>query len=392
MRCILLNKNTPIALIEYNTDHNAIVDIYDVYDIKYAPLSIQNANKDKSKSLVKELNNWLKNRGIPSWRKDIEHLLEKLNVSSPEELINKSFALSLSDQYWMKEENDTITWNDINFFTNDFQYKAYLKASFSSDDSENEKIDLHSPNNTTDGMIQKAWIIEDGKRVLIKGSYTHSRQEPINEWLGSNISRRLGFDHCNYDIDVIDNKLVSKCENFVKENQEIITANDVFFTRKQNNHTSDMEHYIKILKRYGIKDARKNVENMFILDFLIMNYDRHMKNYGIIRDVDTLKWIKVAPIFDNGQAMQCDKLINEMNFEDGKGKFFKNTDKKFSNYLQGFKTLQSINITKLDGLTNEYREMLYKYQEYTEISNERIDKLVEGLKTRIDYLNKYINK
>ena len=94
MRCILLNKNKEFALIEYSTEQNIISNLYEIFNIEYAPLSIQNANKDKSKSLLKELNNWLKSRGIPSWRKDIEHLLEKLQVSSPEELINKAFALS----------------------------------------------------------------------------------------------------------------------------------------------------------------------------------------------------------------------------------------------------------------------------------------------------------
>ena len=102
MRCYLMNKNTKIALIEYNTILDGIDKIYEIYDIKYAPLSIENASKDKSKNLLKELNNWFKGIGIPSWRKDIENLLERLEVSSTDELLNKAFALSLSDQYWIK--------------------------------------------------------------------------------------------------------------------------------------------------------------------------------------------------------------------------------------------------------------------------------------------------
>ena len=30
-----------------------------------------------------------------------------------------------------------------------------------------------------------------------------------------------------------------------------------------------------------------------------MNEDRHLNNFGIIRDVISLEWISVAPIFDN---------------------------------------------------------------------------------------------
>lgn len=92
-----MNKNTPILLLEYNTKYNTIEKIYDIYNIEYAPLSVYNANKNISKNLVAEVNKWFRNRGIPSWRKNIEKLLENLNVSTTEELLNKAYALSLSD-------------------------------------------------------------------------------------------------------------------------------------------------------------------------------------------------------------------------------------------------------------------------------------------------------
>lgn len=56
MKFILMNKNTPIALIEYDTNYNEIKKIYENYNIDYAPLSIINAIKDKSKNIVKVMN------------------------------------------------------------------------------------------------------------------------------------------------------------------------------------------------------------------------------------------------------------------------------------------------------------------------------------------------
>ena len=111
MKCILMNKNTSVALIEYNTDYNLIERVYEIYDINYAPLSVFNAFKDKSKNLAKEINNWFRNRGIPSWRKDLERLLQRLDVLTTEELLNKAYALSLSDQYWIKEQKSSVKWN-----------------------------------------------------------------------------------------------------------------------------------------------------------------------------------------------------------------------------------------------------------------------------------------
>ena len=387
MKCILMNKNTPILLLEYNTKYNTIEKIYDIYNIEYAPLSVYNANKNISKNLVAEVNKWFRNRGIPSWRKNIEKLLENLNVSTTEELLNKAYALSLSDQYWIKEQDSQIEWKDINFFENDFKYKAYLDISLSnSSDKRLNQAELKSPNNTTDGMLQKGWIIENGKRVLVKGIYQPSREEPINEWLASEICRRLDFYHCDYSIDIINNRIVSKCESFVTSDEEIISAYDIYNSEKKSNNITDLEHYINILEKHNVPDARKNVENMFVLDFIIMNMDRHMKNFGVIRNVNTLEWVRTTPIFDNGESMQCDKLTSEINFTDGKGKFFTNTDKKYSEMLKKLETIREVDIKKLEGIVTDYKNVLEKYQPYTDATSERIRKLCFGLEKRIKKL------
>lgn len=307
MKHILMNRSIPVLLLEYNTFFNIIEAIDEIYDIKYAPQAIINAYNDKSKNLVKEANSWFRGRGIPSWRKDLENLLEKLNVSSPEELLNKAFSLSLSDQYWLKEKNSKISWQDINFFTNDFEYEAYLDASLdsSSSDVTTDKDILRSPNNTTDGMLQKGWIIENGKRILVKGTYTFNREEPFNEWLASQICKRLGFEYCNYEVDWSDKtKLVSKCNNFITEDEELISAYDIFVSKKKPNNINDYEHYINILEEHKVPNARVNVASMFLIDYLLMNTDRHMKNFGVIRNVNSLEWVRTAPIFDTGQSMQ----------------------------------------------------------------------------------------
>lgn len=395
MSCVLMNKNTPVMLIDYSKVDNAITNIIEIYNIEYAPLAIFNAYNDKSQSLVKESNAWFRGRGIPSWRKDLENLLEKLNVSSPEELLNKSFSLSLSDQYWLKDSEISIKWEDINFFTNDFLYEAYLEASLDSSSNEisTDKNVLRSPNNTTDGMLQKGWIIENGKRVLVKGTYTFNREEPFNEWLASQVCKRLGFSYCNYTIDFINNeKLVSKCENFVSSDEEIISAYDIYKSVKKPNNINDYEHYINILEQHNVPDARKNVASMFLVDYILMNTDRHMKNFGVIRNVNTLKWERTAPIFDTGQSMQCDKIVANMNFVTGTGKFFSNTNKKYDDILKTvLPDVGKIDVSLLDGLADVYEKLLKEYQNKTDMSDNRIAALYQGLKYRINKLKQLVS-
>lgn len=382
MKCILMNKNKEIALIELNNELNIIEKIHKIYNIDYAPLSLKNAYNNKVISNQKAINEWYRGRGIPDWRKDIKNLLDNLNIKSTDELLNKSYALSLSDQYWIKEEKQKkLKWEDINFFTNKFEYKGYLNISLSSSKF-NEQVDLHSPNNTTDGMLQKAWIIENSKRILVKGTYYSANQEPLNEWLVSQICKRLNLDYCNYTIDIIDNKIVSKCEDFITENEEIVTAYDIFNSEKKNNNINDFEHYINILEKHGIKNARKSLQNMFLIDYIVMNFDRHLKNYGIIRNVETLKWEKVTPIFDTGESMQCDKLVNEMNFYDGECKFFTNTNKKISDLLNIIE-LDNYDLKLLKDIPIIFEKKLKEYQNYTDMTTERIEKLSKGLEYRI---------
>lgn len=390
---VLMNKNKKVLKAKYNKNYHSVEEIIEIYNIEYAPLHLANVYKDKSSSLKKAFNEWFKGRGIPSWRKDLENLLEKLNVKSSEELLDKAYGLSLSDQYWIKEEKNNIKWKDINFFDNDFRYEGYLNVSIDSSSLRKTKqADLKSPNNTTDGMLQKGWIIEKGKRVLVKGTYTANREEPFNEWLASRICERLGFYYCPYRLDFVNKIFVSKCDNFINDNEEIITAYDIYKSEKKPNNINDYEFYINILEKNGIKDARKYVAQMFLVDYLIMNTDRHLKNFGIIRNVNTLKWVRTTPIFDSGESMECDKYTYDMNFNNGTGKFFLNGNKDFEAIFKSIKKDINIEINKLDGLTDEYKTVLLDYQKRLEISDNRIETLVAGLKSRIDKLRKNLNK
>lgn len=395
MKCILMNKNQKIMSIEYNS-YNVISKIYEIYNIEYAPLAVFNASKNRSSSLTKTVNDWFRGRGIPSWRKDLEKLLDKLGVSSSDELLNKYYGLSLSDQYWLKDVNSAVKWEDINFFTNDFEYEAYLDASLDSSSKSIVSLDKNifkSPNNTTDGMLQKGWIIESGKRVLVKGTYTSNKEEPINEYLASQICKRLGFDYCNYEVEWSDKtKLISKCNDFINENEELISAYDIYNSEKKPNNISDYEFYIQILEKHNVPNARENMENLFILDYLMLNNDRYLKNFGIIRNVNTLKWEKVAPIFDTGESMQCDKYTDEINFSSGKGKFFSNTDKDYEDILKIIgKNILRVDLSKLKGICDDYRLILEKYQDKLDMSDKRKEKLVSGLNKRITKLSEFIS-
>lgn len=393
MKCILMNKNKEVLVAEYDSANGVFSRVYEVYDINYAPYILKSfyiENDINDTPFRTNLSNWFQRRGIPSWRDKLDLLLHRLDITAPTELLDKAFGLSLSDQYWLKPYDLDIDYDDINFFDNDFSYAEFMEASL----SKNTKIiinenSLKTPNNTTDGMLKKAWIIENGKRYLLKGGYKNELLQPFNEALATEICRRLNFNYVEYTLDIYKDTVVSKCPCFINKNTELITCYQIRNDMKRHNDKQDYEEYIKVLEEKGIKDARISMENMYILDFLIMNEDRHLNNFGIIRDANTLKWISVAPIFDNGQSLRIEYYDDEELPISGEGRLFYEV-LSFDEIIKVVKDIKRIDINALDGLVEWFDDLLHDYQHITKFSNTRINRLCIILNRQINKLRRLI--
>ena len=392
MKCILMNKNTEVLVAEYVEKLSVFTEIYEIKNINYAPMLIYN-NYQKDNDLLKPLSDWFRGRGIPNWRDKLDILLHRLNIETADELLNKSFALSLSDQYWIKPYDSNIKYDDINFFDHDFDSSEFVEATFSNSSStiKNDRS-LKTPNNTTDGMLKKSWIIEDEKRVLIKGGFKSELLQPFNETLASNICDRLGFNHVKYTVDILKDKPVSKCDCFINKDTELVPAYQILHENiNDEDKNNAYEKYIEILENHNIKNVREKLENMYILDFLIMNEDRHLNNFGIVRDVNTLEWLDIVPIFDNGQSLNLPYYSDDEVIIAGDGRFFYDV-KKFDEIIKIVKNIKRIDISKLDGLVEEFDRLLHKYQNITNMSDKRIHMLCILLNSQINKLRKLINE
>ena len=393
MKCILMNKDKEVLVAEYDSGVGVFTRIYDVYNIEYAPYILKSfyTKEDFNNNPFRtNLSKWFQGRGIPSWRDKLDLLLHRLDIIGPSELLDKAFGLSLSDQYWLKPYDSDIKYDDINFFDNDFDYTEFMEASLSL----NSKTivsgeSLKTPNNTTDGMLKKAWIIENGIRYLLKGGYKNETLQPFNEVLASMICERLGFNHVTYTIDTYKDIVVSKCPCFITKDTEFITAYQIRNDMKKHDSIEDYEDYVKLLETRGIKDAREKLENMYILDFLIMNEDRHLNNFGIIRNVNTLEWLDIAPIFDNGQSLNIQDYNDEEVVISGHGRLFYEV-KPFDEIIKVVKDIKRIDISKLDGIVEEFDNLLHKYQHITKMTDRRINKLCILLNRQINKLKELI--
>jgi hypothetical protein len=280
--------------------------------------------------------------------------LESLEIVFPQELLKKSFGLSLSDQYWICPQGEELPWAKINFIHNTFSEDIGNLLFGKTDSMDMGGIDLTSPDNTSDGMLKKKWKIIDGKRCLIKGGNKTFNQEVANEVLASRICERLGIPYVNYEIMEVDGERYSVCEDFITGDTELVPANRMKKLMKKENHVSDYESFIRSVEDLGIPDVRKRIDMMLTLDFIIANIDRHYNNFGLIRNADTLEWMSVAPIYDSGTSMWC-KDYNIINTGHEESKPFR---KKHRDQIKLVSDFSWLDLDALDGVENEYAEAL----------------------------------
>jgi hypothetical protein len=290
-----MHKITPVAAVSLHADTGYIDEVLSVFDKARLPvgISLDNGLPDRA-----DLNQWWGGRSIPASRSGLREALGILGVSSSAALIEKCYGLSLSDQYWMKPENAELSWDSINFFENDFS-KDIGEILFGN--VPKGELNLVSPDNTSDGWLRKKWIIAEGKRFLKKGGSGVFEQEPCNEVIASAVCRRLGIPHANYTLSVENGKTYSLSENFISKNTELIPAWRIVKTLERRG--GKFSHFLRCAEELGISDLREPLYKMLTLDFIIMNEDRHLGNFGAVRNADTLKWIGFAPIYDSGTSL-----------------------------------------------------------------------------------------
>ena len=337
----------------------------------------------------KTLKEWWKGRTIPASRDNLREFLDKFDMHFPQQLLEKSFGLSLSDQYWICPIAEELKWSDINFFQNDFSEDVgnILFGNLEIDDI--NAISLLSPDNTSDGMLKKKWKIIGGKRCLIKGGNSALHQEVANEVLASLICERLDIPYVEYTITEIDGNKYSVCEDFIDGDTELVTAWHIKTLIKKDNNVSDYDNFIKKCLELGINDIKLRLDQMIVLDFIIANTDRHYNNFGLIRDVNNLKWIGFAPIYDSGTSMWCKELTEAIKPLSDKieSKPFRTKQSKQIELVEDYSWLD---LDKLNNIEEEYEKTLKIVLGTDNDMDLRINKLKNALRQRIELLRNII--
>lgn len=388
MRYTLMNRNIKILDFEYQQEYQAFLGVSKVYDLTYAPLSLQYCH---SKELAHSFYQWFNDRKIPPMRDELQYLLKSLKYTNTTELMMRHYGLSLSDQYWFLPENEDILWEDINFFDNSYSSHNFLEATFRYSDFQLSSDYNISPNASTNGQLSKCWIQKNRKNILFKGANTIYRFEAICEVIASRMCEVLKVPYVEYQCLALSGTksrtLVSACPVMIQSHQEFIPAYHILQVRKkQITHTSaDYELYLDILNEHHVPHAREYVEKMNMLDFILANEDRHLGNFGVIRNLNTLKWESVCPIFDTGRSLNTNVSRKYWLEEKTDMKFFTHDFVSSENVCRTFSIrISHQQINKMYELTGLFQELLETYLEELPIHKDDIYMLKKSFEKRIE--------
>lgn len=263
-------------------------------------------------SFAKRLDAWLVRRGIPATRQGLQ---ADLAETTPMELMLSNLGLSLTDNYWLKPLDTDYSWEDVNLYQNDFRDRFSLDIRDTWEAAKEQALLMSRtnfiPSASLQGDLKKKWLIdENGIRFLVKGNYSDGCIQSLSEVLATEIHRRQGkFPYTTYRLLSISSagKMITGCccENFTQENREFVSAYDIVGTAAKQNDMNYFEHYLKLCAEAGM-DAdymRDFLDYQILADFVLTNTDRHLNNFGILRNPVTLRWLEPAPIFDSGNSM-----------------------------------------------------------------------------------------
>ncbi len=186
--------------------------------------------------------------------------------------------------------------------------------------------------NNYKGSEKKKTLIYNGKKYLVKFpdpireknrnvSYINNA---FSEYVGSNIFKMAGFKTQNTVLGTYiyneKEKIVCACEDFNNDIESLYEFENLALSsnpdKKIETEISDiMEVIEESEKLINVEETKKMFWNMFIVDSIIGNTDRHNGNWGFMLNIKNGK-VEFSPIYDCGSClnpMLDDKQIEKLN-------------------------------------------------------------------------------
>ena len=279
----IMNKNTPVIEIETSRVLN-----------KYkSPLALQIGDINYTK-----IYKWLVHRALPLSRKNADKIYMTLGLSRDNqefEMMCITHALSINDNYWVANENELgkIKYEDINLFTNSLNKSLYLVALRGANTFTITDKNI-SAEYTGQGTYPKCFVRENNEIYLYKNGPIN---EITNEIYAGFIAQLVGFKSVTYEYKKLDNIDCTK--------SKILTGLDENWENALILSEYTYSIHGMIPQEFALLKYSIEYSNMIIFDALVLNDDRHMKNWAFSINANTNTIDGISYSYDYNKAFQA---------------------------------------------------------------------------------------
>jgi len=239
---------------------------------------------------TENLEKWLEERAIDSHRTNSRLLKRMLRLQEKDDVntVLAVHAATITDTYWAKSPGSKLTYDEVRFKANDF-----AEVALNGDSSGFNLPFQHTPELTNIGSYEKCWKMKDNhwymyKKEPLESLFSEIYISKLGKLLGCNM-----VDYNRYKQNII------CCKDFT--NSASINFEDAQGLIPENKEI-DFLYNFKTFYDINPKIA-KDYADMLYLDAVCMNVDRHIHNYGILRDIETGEILQLAPNFDNNISL-----------------------------------------------------------------------------------------
>lgn len=160
------------------------------------------------------------------------------------------------------------------------------------------------------GAERKFEIIIEGYRYIVKfqkNSEVGFTFNHVSEYLGSHIFQSIGIPVQETFLGTYDGKNVVVMKNFLEPEDMLVAFNGVGESSLERDKELYQYTYEDItamlrenMKSTNVEETINRFWDMFIVDALIGNFDRHGGNWGFIKRNNLYR---IAPVYDNGSSL-----------------------------------------------------------------------------------------
>ena len=246
------------------------------------------------------------------------------------------------------------------------------------------------------GSERKLGILINDEPYMLKfqkNTKFGKRNNHLSEFLGSHIFELLGFNVHKTYLGKYKGEFVVACKDFVINGYEFVPFNDVgestIETDKETYQYTYEDIVLLLEKNRKITNVDETISiffEMYIVDALLGNFDRHGANWGFLKKENKYQ---LAPIFDNGSCL-FPQLVNEDEMN-----YILNNENELNERIYKFPTSQ----IKLGNKKSSYYEVIssLKYKEcnealikiYPKVDINKIGELINSLDISTIHKNFY---